>query len=169
MHVANTYVKSSPATRFVIYLALNVASILVVAVSLIFLDGFNPLLIFLPTIAFCTWYGGFFIGAITTAVSMLSIAIMLFIPTNHPLLVANITLFVELCIFFFVGVFISYVIHLAKEQDKIVEYQRRLRQTHHIIETLEKSYESAHEEIKARDQFLAIASHPSLRFFSSSL
>jgi len=159
MNVAHTYVKSSPVTRLAIYVAINIVTILVVVVSLIFLNGFNPLLIFLPTIAFCAWYGGFFTGVVTTAISMLSIAIMLFTPTSHPLLIANITLLIELCIFFFVGMFISYVVHLAKDHDRIIEYQRKLRQAHHIIETIEKNYDSAQAEIKARDQFLAIASH----------
>jgi len=49
--------------------------------------------------------------------------------------------------------------HIAKKQDKITDYQKRLRQSHYVIETLEKNYDTAQTEIKARDQFLAIASH----------
>jgi len=46
-----------------------------------------------------------------------------------------------------------------KKQDVITEYQKKLRQNKHLIETLEVNYENAQKEIKARDQFLAIASH----------
>jgi signal transduction histidine kinase len=84
---------------------------------------------------------------------------MLFYPTNHPLLTANLSLIFETVIFFLVSIFISYVIHIAKQQDKVIEYQKKLRQTHQVIETLEKNYENSQTEIKARDQFLAIASH----------
>ena len=78
----------------------------------------------------------------------------------HPFITANITLVLETAIFFFVGSFISYVIHVANEQEKITEYQKRLRLDHQLIEKriLEKYYESAESEIKSRDQFLAIAS-----------
>src|SRR6266404_251961 len=103
--------------------------------------------------------GGFIVGFITTVISLLSITFMLFFPSNHPLLLANVSLFIQTFLFFFIGVFISYIIHESRQQDKILEYQRKLRQTHHIIEMLEKNYDSAQTEIKARDQFLAIASH----------
>ena len=128
-------------------------------ISLSYLPQFNPFLIFIPTIVFCTWYGGFIVGLITTIFSVVSVILMLFYPTSHPLLLANTTFIIEILIFFFVSAFISYVIHVSKKQDKITEYQKKLRQTHHVIETLEKYYDSSQTEIEARDQFLAIASH----------
>jgi signal transduction histidine kinase len=149
----------SPVLRFLVYLGLNIATGLLVAVTLLYIPQFSPFLIFLPTIAFCAMTGGFLVGVVTTIVSLMSITFMLYFPSYHPLLIANVPLFIQLCLFFFIGVFISYIIHSSRQQDKILEYQRKLRQVHHVIETLEKSYESAQTEIKARDQFLAIASH----------
>lgn len=49
--------------------------------------------------------------------------------------------------------------YVAKQYERLHEYQRKLHQAHKIIETLEHNYDTAQTEIKARDQFLAIASH----------
>jgi signal transduction histidine kinase len=151
--------KPSPILRFTVYIGLNIATGLLAAVALTYIPNFSPFLIFLPTIAFCAMTGGFMVGFVTTVISLLSITIMLFYPANHPLLIADVSLFIQTCIFFLLGLFISYIIHSSSQQDKIIEYQRRLRQVHHLIETLEKNYENAQSEITARDQFLAIASH----------
>lgn len=159
MHVLSKTTQPSVVIRSVIYVAINLLTALIAIVSLLYLPQFNPFLIFIPTIAFFSWGGGFMIGFVTTIISFLSVTLMLFYPVEHPLLVPNINLILETAIFFFVGTFISYVIHVAKQQDKILEYQRKLRQTHQVIEALEKDYDKSQTEIKARDQFLAIASH----------
>jgi signal transduction histidine kinase len=145
--------------RLFIYFGLNSLTGLIGAVIAFYLPGFNPFLVFLPTVAFCAWEAGFLIGFLTTVISLGSIVFMLFYPKNHPLMNSDITFFIELCIFFLVGIFISFIIHHAKQQNKIAYYQKRLRQSHQVIETLEKDYDTAQNEIKARDQFLAIASH----------
>jgi signal transduction histidine kinase len=147
------------APRLFIFFGLNGLTGLIAALATQYLIDFRPFLLFLPTIAFFAWNSGFALGFITTIISAISMTLMLFYPTAHPLLTSNISFFIQTCIFFFVGIFISYIIHQAKQQDKISEYQRRLRQSHHVIETLEKNYDTAQTEIKARDQFLAIASH----------
>ncbi len=159
MHTASKIIHASMMTRFLFYAIIDLATAFVAGVLLAYLPQFNPFLIFIPTITFFAWIGGFMTGFTTTVVSFFFITIMLFFPINHPLLPANNNLIFETAIFFFVAIFISYVIDTAKQQDKISDYQRKLRQTHQVIETLEKSYESSQKEIKARDQFLAIASH----------
>src|SRR6185437_12616773 len=159
MHGASKTVQPSMVTKVVFYVITNVLTACIAGILLIFLPQFNPLLLFVPTIAFFAWDGGFMIGFFTTVISFLSITFMLFYPTKHPLIIANMDLVVEMAIFFFVGTFISYIIHITKQQDKITDYQRRLRQTHQIIETLERDYDKSQTEIQARDQFLAIASH----------
>lgn len=151
--------QSTLITRAVGYVVLTIATWLVAVIALSYFPQFKPFLIYIPTVALAAWYGGFIAGFATTILSELSMTTLLFYPLDHPLLLANATVFVEMCLFIFVGIFISYVIHVAKEQEKIIEYQRRLRQSHHVLDTIEKSYDSAQAEIKARDQFLAIASH----------
>src|SRR3984957_446010 len=159
MHAVSKTIHASMLKRFLFYALVDLVTALVAGVLLAYLPQFNPFLIFIPTIAFFAWVGGFMTGFTTTIVSFFFITIMLFYPTNRPLLPANNSLIFETAIFFFVAIFISYIIDAAKQQDKITEYQRKLRQTHQVIETLEKSYENSQTEIKARDQFLAIASH----------
>jgi len=151
--------KPSPIARFSIYLGLNIVTGLLAFAALTYIPNFSPFLIFLPTIAFCAMTGGFLVGFVTTIISLLTVTFMLFFPQSHPLLIANVSLFIQTLIFFILGLFLSYIIHSSRQQDKILEYQRKLRQVHHVIETLEKNYEKAEKEIQARDQFLAIASH----------
>ncbi len=158
MHVI-TKPQASSITRLIAYIVLNVATGLIAAVLLIFLPQFDPFLIFIPAIVLTAWYGGFIVGLITTILSALNIAIMLLYPLNHPLITINTDLEIEALLLFLVGAFISYALHTAKKQDKIVEYQKKLRQARIMIETLENNYKTAKTEIKARDQFLAIASH----------
>jgi signal transduction histidine kinase len=159
MYVMTRTTQSSSVIRLLIYGGCNIATGLVAAICLKYLPQFNPFLIFIPNITFFAWSGGFVLGFFTTVINLLIITLMLFYPPNHPLLVANVDLILEMAVFFFVGTFVSYVIHVSKQQDKITEYQRKFRQAHHVIETLEKNYENSQTEIKARDQFLAIASH----------
>jgi signal transduction histidine kinase len=159
MHAVSKIIHASMMMRFLFYAIVDLATAFVAGVLLAYLPQFNPFLIFIPTIAFFAWIGGFMTGFTTTVVSFFFITIMLFFPTKHPLLPANNNLIFETAIFFFVAIFISYIIDTAKQQDKITDYQKKLRQTHQVIETLEKSYENSQTEIKARDQFLAIASH----------
>jgi signal transduction histidine kinase len=151
--------KPSPLLRFTIFTGLNIATGLLAFVALTFIPNFSPFLIFLPTIAFFAMTGGFIVGFVTTVISLLTITLMLFYPLNHHLLRVDVSLFIQTSLFFLLGLFISYIVHTSRQQDKIIEYQRKLRQNHHVIETLEKNYESAQTEITARDQFLAIASH----------
>ncbi len=159
MNLVTRTTQPSSAIRLLIYGGFNVATGFVAAICLLYLPQFNPFLIFIPTITFFAWYGGFVLGFLTTIINLFIVILMLFYPIKHPLLVVKVDLILEMAIFFFIGTFISYVIHVSKQHDKITEYQRKFRQTYHVIETLEKNYETSQTEIKARDQFLAIASH----------
>jgi signal transduction histidine kinase len=121
--------------------------------------GLSPFLLFLPTIIWIAWYGGFVSGVTTTLLSIISITAFILLPLHKPLISINSNYFIGLGAFFLVGLYISYIIDASKKQDIIVDYQKKLRQNTHLIETLEANYENAQKEIKARDQFLAIASH----------
>jgi signal transduction histidine kinase len=145
--------------RLLIYLCLNIVTSFLAIVALRYIPDFNPFLIFLPIIAYSAMAGGFTIGLITTFISSLTVALLFLFPSTHPLLIASVSQFIQICLFFLIGIFISYILHESRQQDKIIEYQRKIRQLHQIIETLEKNFGGAQEEIKARDQFLAIASH----------
>jgi signal transduction histidine kinase len=159
MLVVTKTAKSSTATRILAYTVADLTTLSVVAFCLLYIPQCNPFLIFIPTVAFFAWSEGFMLGFYTTIFFIFSTALMIFYPVSHPLLTANVNLMINIVIFFFVGAFISYVIDVSKQQDKISVYQRRLRQSNAVIDTLEKNYALQQTEIKARDQFLAIASH----------
>jgi signal transduction histidine kinase len=158
----HNFFKTNPPSPFITtiaYFSLNLATGLLAALLLFLFPNVSPFLLFLPTILFVAWYSGFLPGFITTVISMSIIVLLLFFPTMKPLLVASTNLLVEIVLFFVVGIFASYLIDKAKNQDLITDYQKRLRQNAHIIDTLESNFENAQKEIKSRDQFLAIASH----------
>ncbi len=154
--------KTSPPSAFIItisYLGINLATIMLVVLLLTFFPTTSPLLLFVPTILFVTWFAGVTAGILTTVLSVISIVVIIFLPLAKPLLVPDIDLLIELALLLITGIFGSFLIDKAKNQEIITEYQKKLRQNAHLIETLEKNYDTAQTEIKARDQFLAIASH----------
>lgn len=132
---------------------------MIVVLLLTFFPNISPLLLFIPTILFVTWFAGFTAGIITTLISITSIVVIIFLPLARPLVIPDIDLLIELTLLFIAGIIGSALIDKAKNQEVITEYQKKIRQNTHLIETLEKNYETAQKEIKARDQFLAIASH----------
>jgi len=151
--------RHSLIVRLLVYIGLTVGTSFLAFLALRYIPNFNPFLIFLPTVTFFAMTGGLIVGVITTIISLLSIALFFFFSSTHPLLSVSVSLFIQACLFFLIGVFISYILHVSRQRDKIIEYQRKVRQLHHVIEALEKNFEGAQKEIKARDQFLAIASH----------
>lgn len=158
MRILDKTVRNSPIIWYVSYIGINTATILLVVISLTYIPQFKPFLLYLPTIAIFSWFGGFIVGLFTILLSIASIIIMIYYPVGRPLIHAS-PLPLEIVVFLFVSSFISYIIHIAQQQGKITDYQKRLRQSHQVIESLEKYYDSAEKEIQARDQFLAIASH----------
>jgi signal transduction histidine kinase len=148
-----------PILRALFYIALILITGITAELTAKNIPHFDPFLIFLPVIAYCAMMGGFILGLFTTFICVNIAILMLFYPVSHPFLEADISFFIQLWIFLFVGIFVSYIIYISKQYEKLIEYQRRLRQAHKIIDTLERNYDIAKTEIKARDQFLAIASH----------
>lgn len=149
----------SPMVITLSFLGINLAAFAVTALVLTFYPEVSPFMIFIPSVLLVTWFAGFSLGITTIGLSMLSILTLMFIPSNDPLLSREIHVFIELFLFFAVAVYSSYVLDRSKNQQEIIQIQKRLRQNRYLIETLEKNYENAQKEIKARDQFLAIASH----------
>ena len=149
----------SPFLVTVSYAGLNLITLGMAALVLTFYPSVSPFLIFIPAIIITSWYAGFLSGVVTAIISIMSLVALLFLPTDKPILVIEYVFFIELALFVILSLFASFVIDKAKNQEDIINYQKRLRQNKHIIETLENNYEKAQKEIQARDQFLAIASH----------
>ena len=152
----------TPPSSFIIsclYIGINLLTAILVASLLYISPGLSPFMLFIPTVLLIAWYAGFVPGVVTTLLSIISITTFLLLPLPKPLITINSNYFIELGAFFLIGLNASYIIDTLKKQDVITEYQKKLRQNKHLIETLEVNYENAQKEIKARDQFLAIASH----------
>lgn len=149
----------SPLLISTAYLFINIVTAAFAAIMLYLIPGITPVLFFIPTVLLIAWYAGFVPGVMTTLLSIISVVLLLFLPSNKPLIVVDANYFIEIAAFFLIGLYASYIIDKSKNQDIITNYQKRLRQNAHLIQTLEHNYETAQKEIKARDQFLAIASH----------
>lgn len=149
----------SPLLISTAYLFINIVTAGFAAIMLYLIPGITPVLFFIPTVMLIAWYAGFVPGVMTTLLSIISIVALLFLPSQKPLIAVDVNYFIEIAAFFLIGLYASYIIDKSKNQDLITGYQKRLRQNTHLIETLERNYENAQKEIKARDQFLAIASH----------
>lgn len=149
----------SPIVVSLIFILLNLVSALTAAVLLIYYPSLSPFVIFLPVILLTTWYAGFLPGVLALLISSVSVIGLLLYPSNNALLKADLALYIEYTLFFVISLLSAYLLDRSKKQEVITDYQKQLRQNKLIIDTLEKNYENAQREIKARDQFLAIASH----------
>jgi signal transduction histidine kinase len=149
----------SPLVIVLSFLGLNLASLSVVVLVVSFYPEVSPFMIFIPSVLLVTWFAGFPLGITTIGISMLGVWLLMLYPVNNPLLERDPQFFIEMFLFFAVAIYSSFVLDRSKNQKEIIQVQKKLRQNRYLIETLEKNYENAQKEIKARDQFLAIASH----------
>ncbi len=65
----------------------------------------------------------------------------------------------RLALFIFVSLLISYIIDLAKKSNEISKLRAKEREYAKTFIKLDEQYQKAQEEIRARDEFLSIASH----------
>lgn len=115
-------------------------------------------LLFLPAVIGTTWYGGFKPGFVATAFASL-LASFFFLPYNSTLTPALLSSLIQLCLFIIESILVTYLITYLKQQDVIDQFQAKEKTQARLIDNLQKKYLLAKEEIKARDEFLSIASH----------
>ncbi len=115
-------------------------------------------LLFFPAVSLSSWYGNIKSSIVTTCIAAAGIGYLLLIHYRsivlHPL-----TSYVIVSVLFFEGLLISFIIHKARQSIQLTEYIKRDKENKNIILELQKEYIKASEEIKARDEFLSIASH----------
>lgn len=117
----------------------------------------DPALLFLPGIALIAWGGGFKPGIFATVISGLIINYQ-FMAANPPFIATEPTAIIKIFLFVSEGILISFFIESGR---------RRHTRTFHYnkkdltvkIKHLEEEYALAKKEIRARDEFLSIASH----------
>ncbi len=113
-------------------------------------------LLFLITIILNSWYGGAKGGLITTILTSLSFVYFFLSP---PQMLNNPLKLIQLGVFMFAGSLISLIVEKYKRTDIVQTYQSREKVYTQILGYLYKANLSAIREIKARDEFLSIASH----------
>lgn len=115
-------------------------------------------LLFFPAVAVSSWYGGFKPGLVATALSSILISYF-FLPYNGIFTPALLASLIQICLFIIEGLLSSYAIDYLKQHDAVTQFLQREKEQAHAYAQLHQKYLVAQEEIKARDEFLSIASH----------
>lgn len=129
-------------------LALGTVSLFLTLVLYSFIGEIPPILCFFPAVALSSWYGGWKAGIITTIVGVSGV--YYFLP-HHSIVI--------LVIFAGGAGIISFVIDTCKRTDEVARYKKREKEYAELLMYLQKANEKAQIEVKARDEFLSIASH----------
>jgi signal transduction histidine kinase len=138
-------------------LALSVGILLVQLFLLPLLGIHDPFLLFLPAVAFLTWYLGYRAGLVMTGIATGIIAYFLLTPAMswfHP--TAD---YLRLLLFILSAVAIVWLIELSKRPTIVRKYEAREKEYQQLLFKLHRDYLQAQDEIRARDEFLSIASH----------
>lgn len=117
----------------------------------------DPILLFLPGIILFTWSSGAKQGILTTVVSAIVIN-YLFLSPNSPFIPANPASVVKILLFLSVGILISLIMEKGRRRHTRT-YHYHKKELDEKISQLEQEYALAKKEIRARDEFLSIASH----------
>ncbi len=112
------------------------------------------LLLFLISIAFAT-----FLGNKKTGIFLTIYAIIFLILFSYPLLNTTILAIIELIVFSITGFVITWIISTSKKTKLISLFNKREKEFEEEIERLIREKRQAEKEIRARDEFISIASH----------
>ncbi len=120
--------------------------------------SFAYIILFFPVITVSARFGGLKAGVLT-AVLLTCGALYLLLYRHTTVVPSEMVSYVTLFIVVLEGLFISYIIDKSIQQTELVEYRKREADYLHRITILEQKYHKAEDEIRARDEFLSIASH----------
>ncbi len=121
------------------------------------LGHLNPVLLFLPFTVLLTWGGGYKMGVLATAISGLVIN-YIFLSPNPPFITSEPIKLIELFLFLSEGILISLIIENGRRRHTRAFHHNK-KDLNQKIKQLEEEYALAKKEIRARDEFLSIASH----------
>ncbi|MBU4017036.1 HAMP domain-containing histidine kinase [Patescibacteria group bacterium] len=117
----------------------------------------NPAMLFLPCIILFAWGGGYKPGILVTIISGVIIN-YLFLSPNPPFIPTEPILIIRIILFLLEGILISLIIERGRRRHTH-DYHRHTKNFKEKIIKLEQEYAIAKKEIRARDEFLSIASH----------
>lgn len=112
----------------------------------------------LLAVLFSSWYGGTKAGFITTGLTVLAID-YLFIPPQYSLLIHPLATVVDLIIFAGAGIIIVVIIDKVQNTTDVLDYKHKEQEYLKLLTQLQKENVQFQKEVKARDEFLSIASH----------
>lgn len=112
----------------------------------------------LGAVAISSWYGGQKVGYITTAIITPAIG-YLFFPPHYSFMFSNLSYLIDLLIFLFSSITITIIIEHAKNPNDILLYKEKEKVYLQKIAALKAENVQFEKEVKARDDFLSIASH----------
>ncbi len=121
-------------------------------------DASHFLFFILPVIL-NAWYGGIRPGLLTVFISTIAVFMLFLIPMYQSFLLLNDAFYLDLVNYILIGVLVSFVIDFHKQPDQSIAYEKLIQEYIHLLAKLDKNYKKAQEEIIARDEFLAVASH----------
>lgn len=116
----------------------------------------STFLLFYPAVTLSAWYGGLRTGILTSILS--SLALDFFFLSSYHFNTQPLTL-IQIAIFLLEGILLSYAIEKYKQTDTVLGYKNREKEYNQLLQDAHKKYEKAQTEIRARDEFLSIASH----------
>lgn len=149
------------AQFFICYLIPTLLSSLTIFISYelrFYLDKTVFYLIYLLLVVFCTWLGGIRAGIITTTIITIGAA-FIFKLFNNQQYGISLELLLQNIIFIISAISSSFLISLALKTNQIVTLKNKERVYAQTFTDLHDAYIKACDEIKARDEFLSIASH----------
>ncbi len=156
---------NSPKTRISIFLrkigvsvAMSVIAILVAWLLFLTAGTSSLFAVCLLGVILATWYGDQQAGLLTTTITALSID-YLFIPPSYSLLITHFSSLIDLIVFCITGIIATIVIDKIKNTRDILAYKKKEQEYLELLLTLEKQNLQYQKEVKARDEFLSIASH----------
>jgi signal transduction histidine kinase len=112
----------------------------------------------LGAIAIGSWYGGQKVGYTMTAFLTPAI-VYLFFPPHYSFMITHISYLIDVLIFLFSSITITVIIEHAKNPNDILMYKEQEKKYLKKIAHLEEENLTYQKEVKARDDFLSIASH----------
>jgi signal transduction histidine kinase len=134
-------------------------SFLLISLLLNHFQDISPLLFLLFPVVVNAAFGGLRSGILSIFTGLLALLALFLIPKYQSLLTINEAFFIECAFYVFIGVGASYIIDHHSRHDKSVEYEKVIQGYIQLLSKLERRYQKAVEEITARDEFLAVASH----------
>lgn len=122
---------------------------------------FHPLLLLPLSVTLAAWFGGMKQGVFSLVLnSVMYIGYVYFSMTSfNSWTVLNPQNILSMIFLLLQGIFIAYLIDKAKKTDETNIYKTKVKEIANQLVKVQKEYQKAQSEIKARDEFLSIASH----------